>query len=426
MIQFLYILISVTGLVYFYLTLNKINYFHVAYFSSVIYFLPAWLGFTSYHVEGIWYKDYIHDDVYLVMIMVLTSIFISGIVYSQAFQKQYVWGKTIEGEQYLPWVFLILALSGLVGAMIGGWGYISQPDKPLLMEHLGRSFILFYISSLLGFMVAFSERRKILTVLFFGLLLFNLYLGFRSTLGIAVIGAVMIWIMRSNKKGKLCLSCISILVMITGVAFLLYKRIVYPIKSGNYTLVVERLLNQDTYTDAIFHSEPFITQTILNEVIKTNYKGGIESLYGLGCQLVPIGGNYLGECLGFDQLYQPALFPEVTYGMGNNIWAQMWSIGGLIAVALFLLVYCGLIFVANFLLFCRSSAVKYGFIPASIYWVFYIHRNDLSFAISLEKRVIILLGLSIIISMLLAIVVKYGVNNQEKMRRPKPLHNSPE
>lgn len=414
MIQNLYIFVSLMGLLYFYSTLRKLNYFHVAYFSSIIYFLPAWFGYTSYHVNAVWQRDRIHDEVYLVMIMVLISIFISGLAYSLTIRKQYAWGKAFSGEQYLSWILLFFALSGLAGTVIGAWGYISQPDKPLLMQHLGRYHILFYISSSLGFIVAFSEKRKMLAVLFLGLLLFDVYLGFRSTLAIPVIGAMMVWIRHSGINSTFRCYPASLLILVTGAVFFLYKQIAYSIRSRQYSLVLEKISDSDTYINAITHSEPFITQAVLNSVIGNNYEGGIESLNSTACQLLPIGGNYLGECLGFNEFFQPALFPDVTYGMASNIWAQVWSAGGLPAVALFLLFYCGSIFIANLSLSCRSKAVRYGLVPAFIYWTFYIHRNDFGYALNLEKRVVILLALSIIISMLIATFARSWTSNGDK------------
>lgn len=413
MIQILYIFTSLMGLLYFYLTLRKLNYFHVAYFSSVIYFLPGWFGYTSYHVNAVWIHERVHDDVYIVMIMVLASIFISGLVYSLVLQKQSSWGKTLSGEKYLPWVLLFFALSGLAGTVYEAWGYITQPDKPLLMQHLGRSHIVFYISSSLGFVLALSERRKMLAILFLVLLLFDVYLGFRSTLAVALIGGIMIWIRHSSINGKFNLRRISAVVLVTGAVFFVYKQVAYSIKSGQYSLVLEKMSDSETYTNAVTHSEPFITQAILNSVIRTNYEGGVDSLSSTACQLLPVGGNSLGECVGFNQLFQPVLFPEVTYGMASNIWAQMWSAGGLPAVGLFLLFYSGSIFVANFSLTCRTSAVKYGLVPALIYWTFYIHRNDLSYTLNLEKRVVIVLVLSTIISMFIATLSVDRINRRD-------------
>jgi hypothetical protein len=108
----------------------------------------------------------------------------------------------------------------------------------------------------------------------------------------------------------------------------------------------------------------------------------------------------------FNGYFQPALFPDVEWGMANNIWAQMIAAGGW---PLFLAFLAG--FVCTLRLAARRMATaratnRCGVALATAYWGFYIHRNDLGYELSELKRVLL-------VWIVVAIVSSLGKQTQE-------------
>jgi hypothetical protein len=209
--------------------------------------------------------------------------------------------------------------------------------------------------------------------------------------------------MAEKPKSRLLIKEITPLILISLVAlfFFLYKAIAFSVKIGDWDLVAKALGDLQTYELTITRSEPFVIQQVLNDVVKTNFQVPPENVLSAFGQLILFAPDLGLSSPSFNDLFQPTLFPSVEYGMAANIWAQMWSAGGWGLLILFLIIFNSVLAVGNATLRSPSTIIRAGFAPVFLYWGFYIHRNDISYAINIEKRLIFILFTCIALAFLL-------------------------
>lgn len=389
--QVLFTAVAAFGGLYFLIKNRQFDYFALAYFSALIYFLPGFFGSTSYHIGGAWSDTLIHPEAYWVMIFVLLSILLSAWVAS------YV-PKVLEVKIALPTesgvsiLLLLLTIVGFVGLLATSGSAVLQPEKETVMESLGRWHILFYTAVTIGLPVAFHKRQYFLAGLFLAFLGIDLFLGFRSALAISIISVVMILLYEKGKQRLIFFNWKIMLALLVFGAFMFgYKMIAFSVKAGLWDVVWSQLQDSNTYLFMLTHSEPFATQQTLNEVITYRFHTTADHIYSSLYQLLLFAPELGAKNITFNSLFQPALFPDVEYGLAANIWAQMWSAGGWPLVMFFALVFNTVLAIGNATLHARSMVLKAGLAPVFCYWAFYIHRNELGYALNLEKRHLLLL-----------------------------------
>jgi hypothetical protein len=130
----------------------------------------------------------------------------------------------------------------------------------------------------------------------------------------------------------------------------------------------------------------------------------ISSLY----QFILFAPELGAESITFNSLFQPALFPNVEYGLAANIWAQMWSAGGWPLLIVFVLIFNVILALGNSTLRARSAVLKAGLAPVFCCWAFYIHRNELGYALNLEKRLLLLLFFVIVVLAIVKVATRQG------------------
>ena len=60
--QVAFILTALVGATYFALARRRFDYFSLAFFSAIVYFLPGFFGVTSFQVAGVWSDSSIHPE----------------------------------------------------------------------------------------------------------------------------------------------------------------------------------------------------------------------------------------------------------------------------------------------------------------------------------------------------------------------------
>ena len=180
-----------------------------------------------------------------------------------------------------------------------------------------------------------------------------------------------------------------------GVSLFIIKHLLYAIKIGDYDRVLSSISDSGFLLSSFIKSESFIIQAILNEVVINQFKTGFDHINYVVFQFIIFSNNLGVDVPSFNGYFQPALFPDVGYGIANNIWAQMWSAGGWGGVIVFLIFFLFVVSLFNKILYGRSVLIQSALAPMACYWCFYIHRNDLGYAVNLEKRILILFFLSL-------------------------------
>ncbi len=389
--QILFCSIAFFGACYFLICKRKFDYFAVAYFSACVYFMPGFFGFTAYHINGYWANYPLNPDVYLIMSLVLISIFLFALIGSRV-KNIFLFEFYVPSVHVIIKVILLMSFAGLIALVLTAGDAIHATDKNIVAENLGRWHILFYTTAAIGLPLAFSMNQLGMMIPFVFLLFFDLYLGFRSAMAVGFLSIAILYLV-SKPRSRLIFEHFVPLIFIAIIAvfFFLYKTVAFSVKLGSWDVVVEALRDSETYEYMITRSEPFATQQILNSVISENFKVGLDNIFSVFGQLLLFGPELGLSLPSFNDLFQPTLFPSVDYGLASNVWAQMWSAGGWYLLFLFLLVFNVVLVIGNATLESKSIAIKAGCVPMFLYWAFYIHRNDIGYIVNIEKRIFIIL-----------------------------------
>ncbi len=400
--QLIFVIISILGLTYFLFKKRTFDFFSIAYFSSIAYFLPGFFGFIRNF--PLRYPTMIVDKTYLVMILVLTSILVSSLIYdinSRKSKKNKKLNFSIKRTDRILEIAAIIAIVSALLVLATAGSSIHSLDKTEAVSSLNRFSILMKFSASYGLVLAYLNKNKKYIMVFFLVLLFDVYIGYRSDFAIAIITIITISLYGKGPQ-RLLVSNFKKAALGGGLAFFFFisKPIFQAIKRLDFTYLKTNLTSIDWYFMKITTSEPFTTQSILNEVLIKDFRVGMEHL-GTLIYLVIIGGSSLGaNPVTFYDLFHEALFHST--GMASNIWAEMYSSGGWILLLFFVILFNLVIYIGNRLLNVKDHNIK-SFVALNLtFWAFYIHRNDFFSQLVRHRRIlfifIVLTGLSILLS----------------------------
>jgi hypothetical protein len=383
MMQALFIATVVVGLLYFLFAKRRFDLLSVAFFSGCAYFLPGFFGYTNDFAAGIDGKPTVRlvdllSETYLVFVLVLATILLSAVVFDLAGGE----GREVvlRGSWSAASWAVLLSLAGFAFAVASNGEALLSPDKDDVVPSLDRWHTLWAVGASLGAALSFKQRRWFLFSVSMALLLADLFVGSRSSLAITVIAVFMLWLSARGPQ-RLALQSwkIGAVGVIAAYFFFAYKRIYIAVKSGRWDLVAERLADTQFYVDAVTKSEPFVTQTVLNEIIAERFYIGMGHFSGIVNLLVPFSPILTGRTpTSFNNTFQPALFPQQTSaGMASNIWGEMLSSGGWPLLVLFVAFFALALAAGSYVLRARDPVVVGGAAVLFTSLAFYVHRHDL-------------------------------------------------
>ncbi len=385
--QLVFIIVAATGLAYFLCAKRRFDFFTLAHISACVYFLPGFFGFV---------RDGARDDItmdllpgtYHVMIAVMAAIMLSGWIYDQTATEP-IQRAAPHADPMAAYIALAIALVGAILTVYTSGAVLFSTEKSEVMETLTRWSVLWMFGSSIAAVIAFQQRQWWTLAAAFALLAFSVYVGFRAACALTVIAQFMLHL-ANGRRQRFVLAHLRIVTLGSGCAsfFLVYKLIYRLVKAGRFDRVAEQIGDPNLYVTAILGSEPFGIQSILNEVVRTDFQTGVGYIArGFLAQFAFFGSDLGIATTSFNGLYQPVLFPDANYGMGDNIWAQMIAAGGWPLLVAFLVVFVAVLAVGSRWLtvsnHCTRAAVALGF----SYWAFYIHRNDIAYELTLLRRV---------------------------------------
>ena len=218
--------------------------------------------------------------------------------------------------------------------------------------------------------------------------IFDLYLGDRTIFIILVIILTTYILIKKCNRGIIYYKKIIVIILLIIAPLVFYKKLIGPIQRGNIDEFVARITNIETYIDSIVSIEPFTTQCILNEVISKNYKIKENTLVSIR-NLIPLIEKT--KYSTFNEQMQKELFEGIEYGMGSNVWAEVYSNLSIIALYIMILIYLFIGVIGN-ILFEKIDTYKLKVIIliSFSFFIFYIHRNSIVYQINLNLRVIYL------------------------------------
>jgi hypothetical protein len=287
-------------------------------------------------------------------------------------------------------IALAAALASLVLALQDGGAALFSVSRADVIAAQSRWFLMLAFAASFALILAWLQRQFAICAAASLLLLFTVYLGFRSICAVALMAAFLVHLHRQGAQ-RLFIRNRNSMLCIAGVAlfFFAYKFVYRLVKLGHFDQVAELLCDSGFYVDSIIGSEPFATQMILNEVLRSGFQTDANYIVeSVVAQFTLFSGELGLRFVGFNELFQPQLFSEVEHGLASNIWAQMLAAGGWPLFLAFLALFVVSLRIGSRWLETPSLTSRAAVALGGAYWAFYIHRNDLGFELSLLRRVV--------------------------------------
>lgn len=375
------------------------DFISLGFLSLQIYFMPILFQlFGQCTPYGCLKEEIVYISIFLMICMVFFSFL--------KLNDKRIEIKPVVDIKFFSIAALLLASLSFLYIIYSSSGKIFLDSKSEMSGYLGYGFIIWSFSSILAFLGFYSIKNKFFTLLSFSFICITIYIGFRSTAAIAIISIFLLM----SKEYKLSINKIKLqhvfLFLFVVFFFFIYKGIYTAIKFDNYELVFTRLSDYQYYIDSFLDAEPSIISYIMSEVLSEELQAPKEQIYNIFLSF-GLFGSLFPDLDTFNDIIQPRYFPGVHWGAGSSVWANVFALTGWIGLFTFCFIYC-------FTLYAFSSLYKkldgtYLIILTVIatYWGFYIHRNDLSYQINLEKRVIITAILIIIMAYIIKAFYKF-------------------
>lgn len=384
MIFYILILYSI----YYFMKKRKcFDFLSLMVFSTLFYFLPTIVGFvTLKESDSISYIE-IDNKMYKIVILLFLLI-----ILITKFYDKFLHIRLDEKNNYISLdksfvkfcLYLFIFISILFYTTQGHLmiGKVRDVSKMVGIYKVWSNMIL-----ILGGVSIISNNRLGIIVSLCGSI-FDLYLGDRTMSVILIITLFSYTLIKNCNKNLFSYKKIIILILMVVSPLLMYKKLIGPIQRGDINEFITRATNIETYTNSLVSIEPFTTQCILNEVVSKNYKVEENTLKSVK-NLIPFSKKTYTKT--FNEQMQKDLFPKVKYGMGSNIWAEIYSNSNIYIVYISCLIYV-IIGLLSTVLYEKSpnEFVKVAILISSCFFIFYIHRNSITYQLNLNLRVMYL------------------------------------
>lgn len=384
---------------------RQFDFVSASFFGMGVYFLPGFFGVVmNPYLVGELPIEPIAVQTYLVWILALCGMIAAGLWYKPAGPIAYRPPRT---DLSFDLVLIGLLIASLLGALYVGGDDLLSAEKDDVLAAQGRIFILYSTLSQIAF-TSFVLQRKIIGMVISGLsIAFLVFIGYRVELAVASI-AILISIAMHGGIRALVRPRVSLPALAFVIVAFTYKSIGMGIRGGRYDVVQNTLYGGSFFSDAVMKSEPFTTQTILNEVLLRNFAVSSYNIFQSFVAFIPFSNvifQFNENTLGFS--FQDALFPNLDYGLASNIYANFYSAFGWGGVIVFIILHSfGVIQISKTLASERASSyAKIVLLLIGSFLAFYIHRNDLAYSITMINRYIYTALMAWLISRVVAAVL---------------------
>jgi hypothetical protein len=387
--QTAFYVLAAYGFFFFVVQRRHFDFVSVGFIGQLIYFMPGFSGYVM-NPYFTWVEPSIPiaDETYVVWLMAMSATIVTGMLYRPGPDE--AWGEIkTRGTFDAALLITIVIAFGLM--MYFNGEAVLNPDKFEVLENIGRFFLLFSTACQIGLVAFLAQGKLVRAILPASGLLFLLYIGFRNDFALAVVALLAYF---AGRKGVWIYVKLRYTVPIAAIALVLftYKPLLYAYRAGRVDVVYSMLENENFLSNSIFGSEPFLTQSILNEVIIRDLTiAPVTILYSLVASvpfLAPLAGIRPTD-LGFT--FQEQLFPNLSYGVAANIYAHFYVTVGWAGVILFILAHNWALVRVSKGMYSKSPTLKLLFLGIGAFLAFYIHRNDMTNSFSSLNRLVITL-----------------------------------
>ncbi len=391
-----FLIVTLVGFLYFLIKKRRFDFFSLAFFSAVVYFMPGLLGYVmepkpsrSRYVGWVNRPVPILDETYAVMMAVLIGILLGVIVYDLFIDKDRPFTINIPGIEYTYLVATTIAVVGFIVAIIRLGPALGSGDKAELLARFGHVYIFWSYGALIGMVLSYLRKKWLPFAVCMLLLFLTYYLTFIRYY--FIIGLMIIFIIHLYNQGPQRLirkwKYMALAIFFGYFSFIIHS-LKIPLKTGNWDFIAHNNVFGLKYTLAIIgSSEPFWVQAQLNKVIKENFHVGLEHLTSIIYSPLFFTKELGIKVYQFNEFYQPKFYPFVDAGMANNIWAECWSAGDWPFLLFFIGIYATVLIIGCLLMQVRNPTLYGSVLIFFCFWAFYIHRNSFLTQIPFHKRV---------------------------------------
>lgn len=386
---FLFLAIAIGGSWFFAFHRPVFDFVSAGFFGCVVYFMP---GF-----HGLLFNPYFPDDfpiepvstaTYGVWIAAMLGAIFTGVMYNPAplapVERRLAFRPFTTPTADIVIIALLL-LSFLVALVTGGQDLFS-PDKNDVLSVQDRSIILFATLSQVTLVLFLVQKRYLLAIPSGLAIAFLVFVGFRTELAIAAL-CILIWIAyRDGIRSFFRLRNLAPLVAVVMFLFA-YKFVYVNVKMGRWDLVFQTIRDSQFFATIFLKSEPFITQSILNEVIARDFSIRLDSFAVSFASAIPLS-NVITS-ISIDQIafnFQEQLFPNLKYGVASNIYANFYAALGYWGIAIYVVLQNAALVAISRFMRRPSGFAKLALALIGAFLAFYIHRNDVANSITLINR----------------------------------------
>jgi hypothetical protein len=415
-VQIPLIITFIVGSLYFIGSRRMLDTFTVAFFSCGLYFLPGLVGYTLTPVTPERpFKTPVElaPEAIGIMFFVMVSVVVSAFLWDRFEVRRGPPRWRIQGTPLVAHAALLIGVLGFIWAVLETGSVLFDPNKALVMTVVGRGHLVWEMGAAMGAVFAYTFRRWWILWACTALLLVDAWVGFRYAFAMAFIAIAWLALFRdrafrlSSTPKKYVVG-----VLLGGLAIISYQNLKGPIRLNDWAEVGRRLSNPVWYASGIMTSEPFTTQTVLNEIVRNDFRTSTDHLWAASMHLIVFSPQLGAEEVRFNDLHQKTLFPTVDHGLADNIWGQFWSATGWTGLSIFVVIYNIVLAIGARALRCRDPTIRSLVVLSFAYWSFYIHRNELQVQIGYEKQVF-LIWLACVVSAVL-------VDHFARITRPAP------
>lgn len=388
MVELIYLLLSLFGFYYFLFKKRFFDFYSIAFFSQQVYFLPLMVQFFIGEKNMVYP---VYFQVYIVAIILLISINV-GAFFLDSRRNVGNHKVVLIGIEHHAFLSTFIALLAFIFcyAKIGNILFFSEKNE--ILEAIDHIYVLWSTASLYGLAVSYFYNKRFLFFVNVFLVLLTVYIGFRSFAAIAFLTWLLIFFIKKKEKVSLVRDYffVNFLSIIIGIIFFLYKGIYIAIKYKNYEMAWSNITDINYLLQVVFYnSEPFAIQRILSDVMQYNFFIGFENFKRIILTFIVFGNQTGIDTRTFNGYFQSYLYGEVGYGMGDNIWAHVYSSGGWLLLLIFIIIFSISLFISSYKIYQNDSSFTPLLVVLFCYWAFYLHRNDLFYQLGLEKRILI-------------------------------------
>lgn len=377
--QVVFIVVSLAGAVWFLTARRRVDFFTMAYFASVVYFIPGYAGYDLFLTP-------LDPRAYTIFTAVLMGVWGSGALYSRTALSP---PPRAGGPEA---VVLTAGAVLVVGFVLMQYGY------GVLLQHKstspipGEVSILWRVTASLGFVTACVTRRWSMAVVAGALLLLMFIASDRTAIAMVMVALAVEGFRRYGairlgpRLRRAWLPGLAAMVLLWG-GKVIHVAIQTAYRQQSLAAAGEVLRAPQVRTMLLVRSEPFNTQALLNATLRNELRVGPDHLLDLPYMLWIAPSMFGYSSAAFNDAVQQ-FFPQIRRSsMAYNFWAEGMASGGWLTFVLYLLVYLGGLWGLDRLSQTRHGGWRGVWLLMGAYWAFYLHRNSMASIVTYEKHV---------------------------------------